>query len=224
MTTSIRTRRPAGSTPTLRANGRGLRSVLGKTLRDSRRTTIIVAVVLFVLLISVTAAVATEFATPQSRQQLADLVANLPPILQGLAGKPVNVETMGGYVQYKYGTFFPIVLSLWSILALSSTLAGEARRGSLEFVAATQLTRRRIALEKLSGHVIVILIASLAVFAVDRDRRRRQRQAARRRDPGRGRGGLRDPARADGPCRRRARLRARASSSVAARRSRSPAP
>ena len=50
--------------------------------------------------------------------------------------RPINVETLGGYIQYKYGTFFPLVVSLWSILALSGTLAAEARRGSLEFVAA----------------------------------------------------------------------------------------
>ena len=91
-------------------------------------------------------------------------MAGLPAILQGLAGKPINLETMGGYVQYKYGTFFPIVLSLWSILALSSTLASEAKRGSLEFVAAAPISRRRIVLEKLSGHILVIAIASAAVF------------------------------------------------------------
>lgn len=164
MTTGLRLGRSAGPRPDVRGRFRYARSVFAKTIRDSRRTTIIVTVVLFLLLISVTAAVANEFNTPQSRKQLADLVANLPPILQGLAGKPINVETMGGYVQYKYGTFFPIVLSLWSILALSSTLAGEAKRGSLEFVAASPLSRRRIALEKLSGHVLVIVIASFAVF------------------------------------------------------------
>jgi ABC-2 type transport system permease protein len=163
MATSLRLRRARS------VDARGVvqyaRSVVGKTIRDSRRTTLIVAVVLFLLLISVTAAVATEFATPASRKGLADLVASLPPILQGLAGKPVNVETMGGYVQYKYGTFFPIVLSLWSILALSSTLAAEAKRGSLEFVAASPMSRRRIALEKLSGHILVIVVACVAVFA-----------------------------------------------------------
>ena len=163
MATSLRLRR-GPRTPDLRATVRYAGTVLGKTIRDSRRTTIIVAGLLFLLLISVTAAVATEFATPASRKQLADLVAGLPPILQGLAGKPINVETMGGYVQYKYGTFFPIVLSLWSILALSSTLAAEAKRGSLEFVAASPLSRRRIVLEKLSGHIVVITIASVAVF------------------------------------------------------------
>jgi ABC-2 type transport system permease protein len=162
MATSLRLRR------TRNADVRGVvhyaRSVIGKTLRDSRRTTIIVSVLLFILLISVTAAVATEFDTAAKRKGLADLVAGLPPILQGLAGKPVNLETMGGYVQYKYGTFFPIVLSLWSILALSSTLASEAKRGSLEFVAAAPISRRRIVVEKLSGHILVITIASVAVF------------------------------------------------------------
>jgi ABC-2 type transport system permease protein len=162
MATSLRLRR--SRTVDIRGVVHYARDILGKTLRDSRRTTIIVSVVLFLLLISVTAAVAAEFSTPQSRKELANLVANLPPILQGLAGKPINVETMGGYVQYKYGTFFPIVLSLWSILALSSTLAAEARRGSLEFVASSPISRRRIALEKLSGHIVVIAIASVAVF------------------------------------------------------------
>ncbi len=165
MATSLRLPHSVRPKADIRAVASYARTVIGKTVRDSRRTTIIVAVVLFLLLISVTAAVANEFATAASRKQLSDLVASLPPILQGLAGKPVNVETMGGYVQYKYGTFFPIVLSLWSILALSSTLAGEARRGSLEFVASAPLSRRRIALEKLSGHVLVIAIAALAVFA-----------------------------------------------------------
>ena len=79
---------------------------------------------------------------------------------------------MGGYVQYKYGTFFPIVLSLWSILALSSTLASEAKRGSLEFVAAAPISRRRIVLEKLSGHILVDRDRIRRGVRLDGDRRR----------------------------------------------------
>ncbi len=93
-----------------------------------------------------------------------DIVNAVPPILQGLAGKPVAVDTLGGYLQYKYGAFFPLIASIWSILALSATLALEARRGSLEFVAATATTRRRIALEKLFGHLVGMTIAGLVVF------------------------------------------------------------
>jgi ABC-2 type transport system permease protein len=142
----------------------GLGSVFGKTLRDSRRATVAVAVVMSVLLIAVTRAVSLEFDTPASRQQLADIVRSVPPILAGMAGKPVNIETLGGYVNYKYGTFFPIVISLWSILALSGTLASEARRGSLEFLATGRMTRRTIALEKLGGHVVAVTIAVGVIF------------------------------------------------------------
>ncbi len=142
----------------------GLGSVFAKTLRDLRRATIAVAVTMSVLLIGVTRAVSLEFNTPASREGLAAIVRSVPPILAGMAGKPVNIETLGGYVNYKYGTFFPIVISLWSILALSGTLASEARRGSLDFVAAESLTRRRIALEKLFGHIVPLTFAVVVIF------------------------------------------------------------
>ena len=126
-------RRPAPVAPTipgipLRARIYGFGSIFGKTVRDSRRAVIVVSALVALSLIGVSQAIVSEFATPASRQQLANIVAAVPPILQGLAGKPVNVETLGGYLSYKYGTFFPIILSLWSILALSGTLAAEARR------------------------------------------------------------------------------------------------
>ncbi len=160
-------RRPAAAVPTpipLIQRIYGLGSVFGKTLRDSRRATIVVAAVLGLILVGVAKAIVTEFATVQSRQEMGDLIRSVPPILQGLAGKVVNVETLGGYMQYKYGAFFPLIASLWSILALSGTLATEARRGSLEFVAAAPTTRRRIAIEKLAGHILVVAIACVAVF------------------------------------------------------------
>lgn len=143
----------------------GLGSVFGKTVRDSRRAAIITAALLGLVFIGVSKAIVTEFATPQSRAELDALVEAVPPILQGLAGKVVNVGTLGGYLQYKYGTFFPLIVSLWSILALSSTLAGEAARGSLEFVAATGRSRRRVAIAKLSGHVLMLSLAVFVAFA-----------------------------------------------------------
>jgi ABC-2 type transport system permease protein len=142
----------------------GYGSVFGKTLRDSRRAVLLVGALVGLLLILVAQAIVSEFNTVQARQDLAAVVAAVPPILQGLAGKPVNVETLGGYLQYKYGTFFPLVASLWSILALSGTLAAEAQRGSLEFVAATSISRRRLAVEKLSGHVVAMAIAVAFIF------------------------------------------------------------
>ncbi|HEY7735454.1 MAG TPA: hypothetical protein VH813_01530 [Candidatus Limnocylindrales bacterium] len=142
----------------------GLGSIFAKTVRDSRRATIVSAALLALVFLGVSRAIVTEFDTPESRVELENIVNAVPPILQGLAGKIVNVGTLGGYLQYKYGVFFPLVLSLWSILALSGTLAGETQRGSLEFVAATGRSRRRVALEKLSGHVLMLGLAVLVAF------------------------------------------------------------
>ena len=125
---------------------------------------LLVGAVLGVLLIVVAKAVVTQFATIESRHEIANIVSAVPPIMQGLGGRPINVETLGGYVQYKYGTFFPLIASLWSILALSGTLAAEARRGSLEFLAAAPMGRRRIALQKLFGHIVALVLASTAIF------------------------------------------------------------
>jgi ABC-2 type transport system permease protein len=142
----------------------GFGSIFAKTVRDSRRATLITAGLLALVFIGVSRAITAEFNTPQSRVEIENLVKAVPPILQGMAGKVVNVGTLGGYLQYKYGVFFPLVVSLWSILALSGTLAGETQRGSLEFVAATGRSRRRVALEKLSGHVLMLGLVVLVTF------------------------------------------------------------
>ena len=161
MTTAV----PAVTTrPSLIGRIAGLGSIFAKTVRDSRRATIITAVGLALVFIGISAAIISEFDTPESRVELVNIVNAVPPILQGMAGPIVNVGTLGGYLSYKYGLFFPFVVSLWSILALSGTLAGEAQRGSLEFVASTGKSRRRIAIEKLSGHLVGLGIAVLVAF------------------------------------------------------------
>ena len=142
----------------------GFGSIFAKTVRDSRRATMIAGIGLALVFIGVSRAITAEFDTAQSREELENLVNAVPPILQGMAGQVVNVGTLGGYLQYKYGVFFPLVLSLWSILALSGTLAGETQRGSLEFVAASGRSRRRVALEKLSGHILMLGLAVLVAF------------------------------------------------------------
>lgn len=151
--------------PSLLSRLYGFGSVFAKTVRDSRRATFVMAAFLGLVFVGVSQAIVSEFDTPESRQEIERLVADVPPILQGLAGKVVNVGTLGGYLQYKYGFFFPIIVSLWSILALSGTLAGEAARGSLEFVLAAATSRRRVAIEKVAGHVLMLALACGVAFA-----------------------------------------------------------
>jgi ABC-2 type transport system permease protein len=144
----------------------GFGSIFAKAVRDSRRATIVAAGLLALVFLGVSKAIVGEFNTPESRAEMVGIIRAVPPILAGMAGKIVdNVGTMGGYLQYKYGTFFPLVLTLWSILALSGTLAAEAQRGSLEFLASTGISRRRIALQKLAGHLVPLSIVLLVTFA-----------------------------------------------------------
>src|ERR1041385_7034583 len=137
----------------------GFGSVYAKTLRDSRLTFIVVAGLLGGLRVWAGAGVGGVYASAASRQDLVRLANELAggsATIRGIVGNPVNVGTIGGYVVWKYGPVFVYVSSLWSIVALSGTLAAEARRGSLDMVAASPFGRRRLALEKVAAHVTLM--------------------------------------------------------------------
>ncbi len=142
----------------------GFGSVYGKSVRDSRRAFTAVAILMAAMMLVVATGIATAYPTQAARDELVRLAASLGSVAQGIAGKAVNVGTIGGYIQWKYGPIFLWIAAIWSILALSSTLASDARRASLEFVAVSPVTRRRIALEKVAAHVTVLALAA-AVLA-----------------------------------------------------------
>jgi ABC-2 type transport system permease protein len=141
----------------------GLGSVFAKTLRDSRLAVIIVAGLTGGLLFVVSSAIGQVFPNPEARAEVARLATQMEGVAGGISGKPLNVDTLGGYVQWKYGAVFAIIAALWSILALSGTLAGEARRGSLELVAVAPIGRRRVALEKVAAHLVGMAIVLVAI-------------------------------------------------------------
>ena len=142
----------------------GLGGIYAKTMRDSRLAFLIMAGLLGGVMFVVGAAIPNLLSTQAARDDIVRLANDLG-VASGVAGKPINVGTLGGYVSWKYGPVFVIIASLWSILALSGTLAGEAAHGSLEFVAVSPFGKRRIALEKLAAHLTVMTLV-LAILAV----------------------------------------------------------
>ena len=144
----------------------GLGSVFGKTLRDSRRAWLSFTGFIVLIVLIVGSATAATFGTVESRQDVVQLSTTLPPIILGLYGGPaINVDTLGGLMSWRYGLIFFLLPGFWSILALSGTIVAEARRGSLDLVAAEGFPRRRLAVEKIAGHVVAMTTA-LAVIAV----------------------------------------------------------
>ncbi len=141
----------------------GLGSVFGKTVRDARLAVLLVGGTLVTLVVAGGIAMSTTYGTPETRAELAALTSSLPPVLRGLYGNPVAVDTLGGFIAWHYGAYIALLAGLWSILALSGTLAGEARRGSLDFTLAAPGSRRSVAMEKLGGHLVALSVAMIAV-------------------------------------------------------------
>ena len=143
----------------------GFGSIYGKTIRDSRLAFIIAAGLLGGMALVMGLGVSSIFPTPETRLQVDKLIGSMPASMVNLFGRPESLGTLGGYMSWKYGAIFALGTALWSILALSSTLAGEASRGSLDFVATTPFGKRRVALEKLAAHLTVLALA-MAILAV----------------------------------------------------------
>lgn len=141
----------------------GFGSVYGKTLRDSQHGALAVTLVLGGMLVAGGAEMANTYVTAEARRELAAMTQSLPPVMTGLYGNPVAADTLGGFVTWHYGGYLALLAGLWSILALSSTLAGEARRGSLDLAVATPMSRSRIALEKVAGHVVALAVAATLI-------------------------------------------------------------
>ena len=141
----------------------GFGSIYGKTVRDSRLAFIIAAGLLGGMALVMGTAVSSVFPTVQSRLEVDALLGSMPASVVNLFGNATlmgeKIGTLGGYMTWKYGAMFALGTALWSILALSGTLAGEAARGSLDFVAAAPFGKRRIALEKLAAHLTMLALA-----------------------------------------------------------------
>ncbi|HLO36561.1 MAG TPA: hypothetical protein VK194_10780, partial [Candidatus Deferrimicrobium sp.] len=144
----------------------GLGTVYAKTLRDSRLAVLIVCGLIGGMFLATGAAFGEAYNTHEKRLELATLVNSLPPVMAGIYGNPfpAHIDTLGGSIAWKGGGSLALIAALWSVFALGGTLAGEARRGSLEFVATTPLGMRRIAIEKLAAHltgmaiIVVVLV------------------------------------------------------------------
>ena len=143
----------------------GLGSIFGKTFRDSRTSALVVGVITAMIMIVTAAALGAEFDTIQKRQAVAAQLGSLPAIFQGMLGEMISVERLGGFLSWRTINFLPIILGIWTVVAMSGLLAGELARGSLDLLATTPRSRIRIALQKLGGYLLALAVA-LVLFAI----------------------------------------------------------
>src|SRR5690349_2188871 len=143
----------------------GLGSVFGKSFRDSRRTAVVLGIVTALIVIVTAASLANEFDTIEKRLAIAAQLGSLPAIFQGMLGDMVHIERLGGFLSWRVINFLPLILGIWTVVAMAGLLAGELGRGSLDLLATTPRSRSRIALEKLGGYLLALAV-TVALFAI----------------------------------------------------------
>jgi polyether ionophore transport system permease protein len=81
-------------------------------------------------------------------------------------GDPYAMNTPEGYITVRYlETAWPILLSIWPILAGARLVRGEEERGTMDVLLATSQSRTRLLLEKVGALAIVLLVIAV-LFAV----------------------------------------------------------
>jgi ABC-type transport system involved in multi-copper enzyme maturation permease subunit len=147
--------------PGVAARLTGLGSVFGKTVRDGRLIALALGLVAGGIMLAGGAAMAAEWPDLPSRLALIASLELLPPVLRGLLGDPIGLDRLGGFLSWRFGNVAPVLLGIWSVLAMSGALAAEAKRGSLDVVASTPVGRRGIAIQKVLGHAALVAVAML---------------------------------------------------------------
>lgn len=150
--------------PSLGARLFGLGSIFGKTFRDSRRAALAVGVITAVIVIATAGALAAEFDTVEKRRAVAAQLGSLPAVFQGMLGEMLSIERLGGFLSWRTINFLPIILGIWTLVAMSGLLAGELARGSLDLLATTPRSRTRLGLEKVGGYLVALAVA-MVIFA-----------------------------------------------------------
>jgi ABC-2 type transport system permease protein len=144
--------------PTLGARLLGLGSIFGKAFRDSRRTAILLGLLFAVVFLVTAAQVAEQFTTVAERLKFAAQLQGLPPVFQGMLGEPIDIEKLGGFMSWRILNFMPVMLGIWAVVALSGLLAAELARGSMDLVAASPISRGRLAFQKLAGYLVALAV------------------------------------------------------------------
>lgn len=143
---------------------RGPSGIFIKGLRDSMRATLLASFGPGFIVLFIGVAAVLDFPTAASRQQTVDSLMSIPAF-RSMVGTPINVQRLGGLISWRDGEVMPLFFGLWSIVALSGTLVGEAEAGSFQLLVCVPLSRRRIALEKLAAHLTGLGLA-VVVMAV----------------------------------------------------------
>jgi ABC-2 type transport system permease protein len=95
---------------------------------------------------------------PSYKDQLANF--EVPEALEGLTGD-IDYASPEGFLSAEFVSWVPIVTLIFAIMAGTSALAGEEANGTLDLLLSQPISRRRLALEKMTGILIATVLISV---------------------------------------------------------------
>ncbi len=143
------------------------RSVYLKTLRDLRWGIIGWGCGLGVLLLFTAAGWSIAYPDAASRAQIAaQIQGGGLSAAQVFYGPPRNIDTVGGFVEWRVLGLAPVLFGLYLILSATGMTRGAEESRTIEVVAATPTTRVRLLLEQVAALVTAIALACAILGAL----------------------------------------------------------
>lgn len=142
------------------------RSVYLKTLRDLRWGIVGWGGGLGALLLFTAVGWSIAYPDEASRAQLAAQINGALSVAQVFYGPPRNIDTVGGFVEWRTLGLAPILLGLYLILSATGMTRGAEESRTIEVVAATPTTRARLLVEQVAALVTAIVLACAVLGAL----------------------------------------------------------
>lgn len=140
------------------------RSVYTKTLRDMRWGTLSWGIGLGVLAVVTALGWSIAYPDEASRQQLLVQIKGGLAAAQVFYGRPVGIDHVGGFVEWRTLGLSPVLVGLYAILAGTGMTRGAEESGAIEVVVATSTSRTRVLLEQAAA-LVTALLAVLGLVA-----------------------------------------------------------
>ncbi len=135
-------------------------NVLWKTLRDGRRSTLLVGIGLFLLGLYV----AVLF--PDVGGSFADLIEDFPDFLQSIIGEAAEFATPEGFFSTQpFGVLGPIILMAFAINRGVGAISGEEESNTLDQLMANPVSRTSVLLQKSIAMLVSTTVLSIFLGA-----------------------------------------------------------
>ena len=134
-------------------------SPFGLAWRLLWRTTLVWTAVVAVVVASAVAAYQSAYPTEASRQVVVTVLGH-NRAFDALYGRPVALETVGGFLAWRYGATATVIIALWALLAVSRLLRGDEDEGRTDLLVAGPVSARSLLVSQLGAFVLATLVIS----------------------------------------------------------------